>query len=207
MGWVAWQDPAATGSLRPWRARPGSPDSRHCASRHCAESPSWSSMAPSSATSRSRPRCSPARSRRPAARPTSSSSVPKGVGRAPSTWCWRCRTACERWARRTPSSCPASMPLEREGGQAQFIAHAAPQLDSPLAALLTWAERHVSSDLSLGALAARARMSERTFSRQFRSGGDHAGRVGRAHPGSQRAATARDDGLVHRPHRHRVGLR
>lgn len=60
------------------------------------------------------------------------------------------------------------MPLERAGGQAQFIAHATPKLDSPLSALLAWAEAHPSGDLTLSALARRARMSERTFCRHFR---------------------------------------
>lgn len=60
------------------------------------------------------------------------------------------------------------MPLERAGGQAQFIAHPPPQLASPLAKLLAWAEGDVTADLSLTALAARAGMSERTLSRRFK---------------------------------------
>ncbi|UJR82265.1 GlxA family transcriptional regulator [Sandaracinus amylolyticus] len=60
------------------------------------------------------------------------------------------------------------MPLERAGGQAQFISHPPPRCESPFAALLVWAEQHLTRDLSLAVLARRAAMSERTFSRRFR---------------------------------------
>jgi transcriptional regulator GlxA family with amidase domain len=42
----------------------------------------------------------------------------------------------------------AVMPLERSGGQAQFIEHAPPEEDG-MGALLGWLERHVAGDLSL----------------------------------------------------------
>jgi transcriptional regulator GlxA family with amidase domain len=62
----------------------------------------------------------------------------------------------------------AVMPLERAGGQAQFIVHAPPAPAAPsIAALLEWLERHLRQPLSLAAIARRAGMSTRTLSRQF----------------------------------------
>ncbi|MGW0331432.1 GlxA family transcriptional regulator [Streptomyces sp. NPDC003011] len=62
------------------------------------------------------------------------------------------------------------MPLEREGGQAQFIVHAYPPVPrgSALEPLLEWIEDNLAQDLTLPALAARSGMSERTFGRRFR---------------------------------------
>ncbi|MGE0785160.1 MAG: GlxA family transcriptional regulator [Sandaracinaceae bacterium] len=60
------------------------------------------------------------------------------------------------------------MPLERAGGQAQFISHPTPRLESSLGAVIAWAERHLAADLSISALARKAGMSERTFCRRFR---------------------------------------
>ncbi|MET9155691.1 GlxA family transcriptional regulator [Streptomyces griseoflavus] len=62
------------------------------------------------------------------------------------------------------------MPLEREGGQAQFIVHDHPPVPrgSALEPLLEWIEDNLAHEVTLGALAARAGMSERTFSRRFR---------------------------------------
>jgi transcriptional regulator GlxA family with amidase domain len=62
------------------------------------------------------------------------------------------------------------MPLEREGGQAQFIVHSSPPVPrgSAWEPVLAWIEDHLDEELSLGAMAARCRMSERTFSRRFR---------------------------------------
>ncbi|SDQ86543.1 GlxA family transcriptional regulator [Quadrisphaera sp. DSM 44207] len=60
------------------------------------------------------------------------------------------------------------MPLERAGGQAQFITHAPPAPEgSSLAPLLAWVEEHHADDLDLAAIAAQARMSTRTLSRRF----------------------------------------
>ncbi|MFI5705117.1 GlxA family transcriptional regulator [Streptomyces xanthochromogenes] len=62
------------------------------------------------------------------------------------------------------------MPLEREGGQAQFIVHPhapAPQ-GSVLAPLLAWLQDNLGSDLTLAAIAAHAGMSTRTLIRRFR---------------------------------------
>ena len=61
------------------------------------------------------------------------------------------------------------MPLERSGGQAQFIAHApAPDDQSSLGRLLAWLEQNLRDDLSLLAVARRAHVSTRTLSRRFR---------------------------------------
>ncbi len=63
----------------------------------------------------------------------------------------------------------AVMPLERAGGQSQFIVHEPPVDDhASLASLLTWIDRNLGSDLSLPVLARRAAMSTRTLSRRFR---------------------------------------
>jgi transcriptional regulator GlxA family with amidase domain len=61
------------------------------------------------------------------------------------------------------------MPLEREGGQAQFIAHEPPGADgSSLEPLLEWLEAHLAEPLSVAAIAARASLSTRTLNRRFR---------------------------------------
>lgn len=63
----------------------------------------------------------------------------------------------------------AVMPLERAGGQAQFIVHEPPASDgSSLGPLLGWLEQNVAKELSLRAIARRAGMSTRTLSRRFR---------------------------------------
>jgi transcriptional regulator GlxA family with amidase domain len=64
----------------------------------------------------------------------------------------------------------AVMPLERAGGQAQFIVHEMPAGDqSSIGQLLAWIEQNASKDLSLPVLARRMGMSIRTFSRHFRA--------------------------------------
>ncbi|ANS70077.1 AraC family transcription regulator [Streptomyces lincolnensis] len=62
------------------------------------------------------------------------------------------------------------MPLEREGGQAQFIVHEHPPVPrgSTLEPLLEWIEDNLAREITLPAMAARSGMSERTFSRRFR---------------------------------------
>jgi len=63
----------------------------------------------------------------------------------------------------------AVMPLERTGGQAQFIVHAPPTSDgSSLEPLLAWIEQNLRKDLTLPAIAQHAAMSTRTLSRRFR---------------------------------------
>lgn len=60
------------------------------------------------------------------------------------------------------------MPLERPGGQAQFIDHAPPAPDgSSLAPLLAWLEEHHAEPLDLAAIAARAHLATRTLTRRF----------------------------------------
>lgn len=65
----------------------------------------------------------------------------------------------------------AVMPLERSGGQAQFIVHDAPTEDAPasIGRTLSWIEKNLSSDLSVPVVARRAAMSVRTLSRRFRA--------------------------------------
>ena len=61
------------------------------------------------------------------------------------------------------------MPLERAGGQAQFIVHQPPgPADSTaMGPLLVWIEKNLHKDLSLAAIARQAAMSTRTVSRRF----------------------------------------
>ncbi|MFD3973235.1 GlxA family transcriptional regulator [Streptomyces cyaneofuscatus] len=62
------------------------------------------------------------------------------------------------------------MPLEREGGQAQFIVHdyaPAPQ-GHALEPLLAWLQENLAAELTLADMAARAGMSTRTLMRRFR---------------------------------------
>jgi transcriptional regulator GlxA family with amidase domain len=69
----------------------------------------------------------------------------------------------------------AVMPLERAGGQAQFIAHRAPAsgersdgYGASLEPLRRWLEEHLDRAHSLQAMARRAAMSIRTLNRRFR---------------------------------------
>lgn len=58
--------------------------------------------------------------------------------------------------------------LKRPGGQAQFSAELSLQaVDDRFAALHDWIDDHLAGDLSLGALARQAGMSERSFSRRY----------------------------------------
>ena len=62
------------------------------------------------------------------------------------------------------------MPLEREGGQAQFIVHDQPPTPrgSTLEPVLRWMEDNAAKDLTLDDIAAHADMSTRTLNRRFR---------------------------------------
>lgn len=64
----------------------------------------------------------------------------------------------------------AVMPLERSGGQAQFIVHEPPEphLGDSLATTLDWMRLNLASDLSIEALARHAAMSTRSLARRFR---------------------------------------
>jgi transcriptional regulator GlxA family with amidase domain len=61
------------------------------------------------------------------------------------------------------------MPLERDGGQSQFIAHPPPVDDgSSLQPILRWLEHNLREELSLEDMAKHAKMSVRSLSRRFR---------------------------------------
>lgn len=61
------------------------------------------------------------------------------------------------------------VPLEREGGQSQFIVHEPPTPDgSSLAPLLEWLKKNLERDLALDEIAKRAGMSIRSLNRRFR---------------------------------------
>ncbi|MBX9398033.1 helix-turn-helix domain-containing protein [Streptomyces sp. TRM72054] len=62
------------------------------------------------------------------------------------------------------------MPLEREGGQAQFIVHDQPPAPAgaTLEPLLAWLEDNCDRDLTLDDIAGEAGMSTRTLNRRFR---------------------------------------
>ncbi|MBL1097981.1 GlxA family transcriptional regulator [Streptomyces coffeae] len=64
----------------------------------------------------------------------------------------------------------AVMPLEREGGQAQFIVHDHPPVPqgSQLEPLLRWMEENAGRDLTLADIATHVGMSTRTLNRRFR---------------------------------------
>lgn len=64
----------------------------------------------------------------------------------------------------------AVVPLEREGGQAQYVVQALPPVPrgSQLEPLLAWAEEHLADEITVAGLAARCGMSERTLGRRFR---------------------------------------
>lgn len=63
----------------------------------------------------------------------------------------------------------AVMPLERAGGQAQFIVHEPRSLDdnTVIGRLLAWIEQNLHKELSLPLIAREAAMSTRTLSRRF----------------------------------------
>ena len=63
----------------------------------------------------------------------------------------------------------AVMPLERAGGQAQFIRYDPPSDGrGSMGALLAWIEQNLERELPLSVIARRAAMSPRTLSRRFR---------------------------------------
>ncbi|GAB2675433.1 GlxA family transcriptional regulator [Thalassiella azotivora] len=62
------------------------------------------------------------------------------------------------------------VPPHRDGGQAQYVASAVPACsDDGLAPTLAWMVEHLSEDLRVEDVAARALMSPRTFARRFRA--------------------------------------
>lgn len=61
------------------------------------------------------------------------------------------------------------VPPHRDGGQAQYIDSPVPAAGGELAPLLAWIGEHLDGEITVPALARRARMSERTFARRFRA--------------------------------------
>jgi transcriptional regulator GlxA family with amidase domain len=61
----------------------------------------------------------------------------------------------------------AVMPLERAGGQAQFIRHEPPVARGALAPVLAWIEKNLDEDLNVVQIASAAAMSLRTLHRKF----------------------------------------
>ena len=62
----------------------------------------------------------------------------------------------------------AVMPLEREGGQAQFIVHAPPSSTASLGPFLEWLADNLHQPVTLDEMARRAATSPRTFNRRFK---------------------------------------
>ncbi|MEV6630395.1 helix-turn-helix domain-containing protein [Actinoplanes sp. NPDC051470] len=84
---------------------------------------------------------------------------------------------CLHLIRRDHGSAVAAMaaklsvvPLEREGGQAQFIVHEQPPAPrgSTMEPLLRWLEESAPAELTTAQIAAKANMSTRTLNRRFR---------------------------------------
>ncbi|MEU7136052.1 helix-turn-helix domain-containing protein [Streptomyces sp. NPDC046261] len=62
------------------------------------------------------------------------------------------------------------MPLQRDGGQAQYIEHPLPPTDpTALQPVLRWMENHLHRPLTLADIADHARISVRTLNRHFRT--------------------------------------
>lgn len=61
----------------------------------------------------------------------------------------------------------AVAPLDRDGGQTQFIRHEPPRTSASLAPVLEWMLENIDRPLGIAAMATRAGMSERTFARRF----------------------------------------
>jgi transcriptional regulator GlxA family with amidase domain len=62
------------------------------------------------------------------------------------------------------------VPPQRDGGQAQFIARAVPEVEADtLAPLLGWIVEHLDEPLDVDTLARRSLMSPRTFARRFKA--------------------------------------
>jgi transcriptional regulator GlxA family with amidase domain len=58
-------------------------------------------------------------------------------------------------------------PPHRDGGQAQYVPRAVEPVPDELAPVLEWARRRLDRPLTVGELARRAHLSERTFARRF----------------------------------------
>jgi AraC family transcriptional activator FtrA len=62
------------------------------------------------------------------------------------------------------------IPPHRDGGQAQFVNHAVPDIDEgdPFSSTLQWMEEHLAEPISVEDMAGRSAMSTRTLARRFR---------------------------------------
>lgn len=84
----------------------------------------------------------------------------------------------------------AVVPPHRDGGQAQYIARAVPDVNAEtLEPLLTWVVENLGEEHSVDALAKRALMSPRTFARRFR---DETGTTPHTWVTQQRVAAAEE---------------
>jgi transcriptional regulator GlxA family with amidase domain len=63
----------------------------------------------------------------------------------------------------------AVMPLQRDGGQAQFIAYVEPASDGSLEPVMRWMEDRLDQDLTLTDIADHAATSVRSLNRRFRA--------------------------------------
>ncbi|MFC4699058.1 GlxA family transcriptional regulator [Glaciecola siphonariae] len=59
------------------------------------------------------------------------------------------------------------VPLERAGGQQQFIKHGVDPSSDAMAYILDWIVKHIHTDITVDRLAKQANMSPRTFARKF----------------------------------------
>jgi len=86
------------------------------------------------------------------------------------------------------------MPLERAGGQAQFVEHAPPsEAPGAMTPLLTWIEQNLSRELPLPVIARRGDKHENAQPSFSRAGRSDAGRVARTRTRASRATAARND--------------
>lgn len=60
-------------------------------------------------------------------------------------------------------------PLERSGGQSQFIVHEIPGTQGSLEKVLEWMQRNYNEPLTVAEISARAKMSERSLIRKFKA--------------------------------------
>ena len=61
------------------------------------------------------------------------------------------------------------MPLQRDGGQAQIVDYVRPENGRSLEPVMRWLEENLATDLTLEAVAERAKTSVRTLNRRFRA--------------------------------------
>lgn len=61
------------------------------------------------------------------------------------------------------------MPLQRDGGQAQFIDHSEPESSGNLEPVMRWMDDRLDADLTLTEIATQAATSVRTLNRKFRA--------------------------------------